>query len=747
MKSLSRVHPDDISVSCLADRSVTDEDVPEEHAIETNAKEATASSSTREFFYRRPPEMGFSESGSFFQDPPRMPADAEVTSAGDGGFSPFSPTIPGSTSKRAADASPGRKQDRFKEKMHLRVARGSQVQSSSMHRSSVSFESPVRSTDSITCTIQEGIKEDDEDDEADDPEGTGSALSDSERSERKEKAKKKWGKFKSWFAKGKVERVVNSFKRERVIEFHNQTMTTHHLTLKDLFAECTKVFLRDQQERLVIAAKSRTPKTPKTPKREPKTPKSKSGRLLPSSTANVASPRRRTAARRRSSVLSSPQVSGMHGSGMHMGPNSSMMAVAAHRGAERRASVRRASSAQAELKPDQPHQHAEHHPAQPSRPSMKPSGPSSSFYSPQGARQAGRPSTFVPRTPTSGTPSSKPSLGGLHRTSSRRRTSMWGPGAVQATASRYAAPAPTSAFKEKPLHIRDLRLISPISNSSVRPAIAVRKQVIVLKLEHIRACILHDTVFLMGIDEGDHALTDEMMQQFLSKFCVNVQLLPGQVFEHYALEVLLDSVSDKLTSDLTQIKVEAESIKKMSSSKQGALSPMLLDTLRRLLMRLSGLYARGEEVCQALAGVLDDVENVGMMCLSSSGKQEEIESLLEMSWQGINNVNHEVMQLSNTLGEEQIAFQLKIDYFSNRFVWSSFTFRIINLVFTFGAMWTAILGMNVSTGTAGWDPADREEFLWRKDDGVFAWTSGALCLGCTALCLITFYCVSRAYVG
>ena len=353
----------------------------------------------------------------------------------------------------------------------------------------------------------------------------------------------------------------------------------------------------------------------------------------------------------------------------------------------------------------------------------------------------------VPRTPGSvaSLPSSKKSVGGLslHRSmSSRRRTSLWNSTAGQAEKGSYATP-PT-AFREKPLHIRDLRLMSPISNSSLLPRIEVRKQAFVLKIEHVRACILHDTVFLMACDEGDQALTDEIMQQLLNKFCVNVTQRPDQAFEHYALEVLMDSVCDKLRSDFTSLKGKADKLTGMSSVKTGS----LLHDLRTQLTATKELKGRGSKACDAIASVLDNCD-VAMMCLSRLGKQEDFEALLEMSWQGINNINHEVKCLKDELKETVNSGEFKIFFFSNHFMWSSFTFRIINLVFTFGAMWTAILGMNISTGLEyeGWDPGEPDLFLWRKEENVFAWTFASLCFGCLLLCLLTLYCVRREYNG
>jgi hypothetical protein len=207
-------------------------------------------------------------------------------------------------------------------------------------------------------------------------------------------------------------------------------------------------------------------------------------------------------------------------------------------------------------------------------------------------------------------------------------------------------------------------------------------------------------------------------------------------------------VHDKLEADFQSVKKDTADLRK-SRTRKNEMNPAMLDKLRFILVHLSELFARGEDVCNSLAAVLDDNEDLAMMCLSRHATQDEIELVVETRWQAINNVNHEVVQLSDELSEEQVNFQLKLEHFSNRFVWSSFTFRIVNLVFTFGAMWTAILGMNISVGLdgKGWDETEPEIFLWRKADSVFASTTIALCAGCFCLCLLTLWCVSRAYVG
>ena len=383
----ARVHPHDPSNAYLADRSVTDEDGCEDQLDETSAMET---SGQRDLFYRRPPGIGIAEVGANDPDLPRMTSVSDVTATID-------LSIPGQTS--AEDTFEAEPQTptggRFRGKMQLKVARGSQLQ-----RTSVSFESPVRSTEGISCMIQEGIQEGNEDEDEDDDhvqeDDSGSAVSESERDQRKGKAKAKWGKFKSWFAKGKVQRVVNSFKRERFVGFHNRTMTTHSLTIKELLTECNNIIGRNQGAPLVVT-RAKTPVTPKTPK----TPKSKS-KFLPrqsqASAVTVASPRRRVNPRRRSSVLAS------HASEAS-GPSTSMLAVR-----ERRASVRRASIVQAQQQP--PHQHNQQHtPHQPAaqRPSaaFRTQGGTGSIYSPaMRARQSV--SNFAPRTPVPRTPGSVP---------------------------------------------------------------------------------------------------------------------------------------------------------------------------------------------------------------------------------------------------------------------------------------------------------------------------------------------------
>ncbi len=337
--------------------------------------------------------------------------------------------------------------------------------------------------------------------------------------------------------------------------------------------------------------------------------------------------------------------------------------------------------------------------------------------------------------------------GGGRRSSNRRRGTTWmlpAPVADWTGASRGMLPN----FRKMDLHIRDLRLLSPVSNGSVRPVIELRKQCIVLKLEHVRAAILHDTLFLMGDFEGPLALTETRLDYFKERLCTKCTQRPDQSFELYVVEMLLNSVHDSLEVDLVKLKQESESLHKAHTmSKKKQMSPVLMDTLRKLLVSFAELFARGEDVCQSLAVVLDTPGDLAMMRLTSLTTAEQMDLLLEMSWQAISNVNHEVMQLIHELSEEQDEFQLKLDYFSNRFVWSSFTFRIVNLVFTFGAMWTAVLGMNVSVGEDGWDPTDPYgTFQWRRGS-CFIVTTASLCLGCFLMCCVTLWCVSRAYVG
>lgn len=50
----------------------------------------------------------------------------------------------------------------------------------------------------------------------------------------------------------------------------------------------------------------------------------------------------------------------------------------------------------------------------------------------------------------------------------------------------------------KALHVRDLRLIDPVNSVPCKPVIMVRERAIVVKLEEVRAIILHDALLLIA---------------------------------------------------------------------------------------------------------------------------------------------------------------------------------------------------------------------------------------------------------
>jgi hypothetical protein len=579
-----------------------------------------------------------------------------------------------------------------------------------------------------------------------------------------------WARFKELWAKGKSKRLVNSMRRESVKVFCDGEMTTQRSTMKELLIDCKRIInqemARREREGYIPA-----PLKPVQRGRSSQSimQRSRDGSVHP---ASCATPRRgRNLQARRPSIEMDPfpeirneQTPSEDGSKRPLPANTAVRQRAARE--DRRSSMRMLDSAGGG-----------------GGPGGGPISHSASVLHHQVSRQVsqsrpGRRQGMVSqRGPGLGAlvksnTRHSVSLAGTHRASSRRKASVLEDDMHMLWGSMPSVKGPTglsagaqSLNSQKDLHVRDLRVISPATTTHNRPAFMARNDAIIVKLEHVRAVILHNTVFMLGLN------TDEAIGPFKEKFCGsawkqrreamgqdNGNGRAGQPFEHFALEVLLGSVQQLFTTELSQIQAETQEIRashdRQKVSKK-ALSPAVLDALRVYLNRFSELCVRVDEVCNTLATVLDEDADLETMCLSQEARVSEGEELLESRLHLISNINHSVVVLMDQLSDVQTAFQLQLDFFSNRFVWSSFTFRIINLVFTFGAMWTAILGMNISVSERegeepGWDPIPQGDELWcmwRKASDVFITTLCAIVGGCLVLCSITLYAVSRFYVG
>jgi hypothetical protein len=169
-----------------------------------------------------------------------------------------------------------------------------------------------------------------------------------------------------------------------------------------------------------------------------------------------------------------------------------------------------------------------------------------------------------------------------------------------------------------------------------------------------------------------------------------------------------------------------------------------IDDFRKLGRMVDSLYARAQGVCAALSSVLDDDDDLALMCLSQDYgtdsdahdvAKDELEVMVELWWQSFANLNDSVGGLRLQLQTEQNELTVRSSLANTRFVRSNLVFRVCNFALQLGSMIPALLGMNFP---GFFDRAD-------EPPNIFNRTSGGL-VGASLSVLFLALLLARKYV-
>lgn len=259
------------------------------------------------------------------------------------------------------------------------------------------------------------------------------------------------------------------------------------------------------------------------------------------------------------------------------------------------------------------------------------------------------------------------------------------------------------------LQARDLRSIDPSFRKQL-PTILARPNSILVNLDHIKAIIMHDRVFLF---DPHNPLVKQFTGQLVSRLDVGSlastgtgvgSLNPPLPFEFRALEAMLINLCAQMEQSLGRLHPEIEQVLEgLTSANSGGIS----DNLQKLLplkKTLTAFSSTVTEVHDALSDVLNSDEDMVEMYLTTKAKlghrrrldqHQEIELLLETYLKQIEEVNHRLSQMKSTVQSTQDVLNIQLAQVRNEIIRFNLLVSSGTFALACGAAISAVFGMNL----------------------------------------------------
>lgn len=246
------------------------------------------------------------------------------------------------------------------------------------------------------------------------------------------------------------------------------------------------------------------------------------------------------------------------------------------------------------------------------------------------------------------------------------------------------------------LTLRDLRQIDP--SFTARPAIWVREEALVVSLEPIRAIILSDRLFVFN---PDHPKVKNALFNIEKRLSHNTDdmFMP---FEFRALEGILIHICLVLESDFLAIEPV---LRNTLGILPNQISNEQLERLRLYEQQLNHFFARVRKVQSAIQTVLDEDEDMAEMYLTEKRKtpgvtrnaldHDEAEMLLENYLQTVDDLTNRAGLLNQAIDDTENLIEIHLDTMQNSVLLVDLMISAISTTLSFGALMTAIFGMNL----------------------------------------------------
>jgi magnesium transporter len=286
------------------------------------------------------------------------------------------------------------------------------------------------------------------------------------------------------------------------------------------------------------------------------------------------------------------------------------------------------------------------------------------------------------------------------------------------------------------LQPRDIRQVDPAFVA--KPAIWVRRNVIVFSLEHLRALIFADALLLFNPANESVQEAAEWLDQRLShpRSSEESDMEP---FEFRALESLLILVYEGLEKDLSDFEPLMYAL---LSELTRRLSAKRLERLRILKQELNALVTRVDGVQDVLQALLEEDEDMSKMYLTEMAKNpnaprspldhEEVEQMLESYLYQVDDAMRRAELLAAAVDNTEDLVNIQLGTLRNRLLMVDVTLNIMEAVFTGVGFITGLFTMNLQAP------------FFKLDNGGTRWFIVVVVLNCSFAAISLFVLIQWA---
>lgn len=257
------------------------------------------------------------------------------------------------------------------------------------------------------------------------------------------------------------------------------------------------------------------------------------------------------------------------------------------------------------------------------------------------------------------------------------------------------------------LHPRDIRKMDRTFSSANESAIIVRRHVILMNIDPIRAIVLHDRILAL-VPEGADQIISNLRKNILDSEVIN----NSTSFEFRAVEAILSLSVSILTYSYVDLQPQIHELLQNLTNTNSYPSIKEQEKLRRSKDEISSLDSRIQSLCLAIEQVLDDSNDLALMNLERQQKiydgdkemeikevdAEEAELLLEAYLQEAKALRRTVEAIQQRMRTTEALVQLKLNIARNRFLLVNSIFALVSMCIGFGGVIASIFGMNLQSG-------------------------------------------------
>ena len=267
------------------------------------------------------------------------------------------------------------------------------------------------------------------------------------------------------------------------------------------------------------------------------------------------------------------------------------------------------------------------------------------------------------------------------------------------------------------LHPRDLRKLDSSYSASNEPSIIVRRNVILLNFDPLRAIVLHDRLLLLVPDGADSVLLE--IEHRLEEFCkAGSESMPSALdhdektpFELNAIESILSTLAALLDGEYAKLEpMVTETLQAMHDNHLRHAQ----DRLKFVKNNVDAELTRLDNTKKAIVETLDDDADMAMMQLTKVRSNplrftfplspeayedhDDVEILLEAYLQTFSTIGTKLLLLDKQITNTEEDVMLKLDLARNRLLTVDTVVAVLSCGVGLGSMIAGIFGMNVRNG-------------------------------------------------